>query len=135
LTNNPQQCFAYRHPSDDRLSFGISREECEHRGKVQAELAEFLHEHNIPDEPRKPELEKVVKQIEEHRALYEQMYGLVIVAERSNEYALALVLRPFSRPPLNGEISFIAASRLSPGYCFISVPYATRISGQRRASP
>ncbi|MGA7410754.1 MAG: hypothetical protein WBW33_09725 [Bryobacteraceae bacterium] len=112
---------ARKAPPEDRILGGVSGATWDHWGKIYAEALEYLHQQKELPGRSAPGVDELVAQGEEQRALYEQMYGLRIMPQRPHEYAFALVLRPFSRSALNGEIPLISASRLSPGYCFIGL--------------
>lgn len=106
--------------SEDRLPGGITLDTWELWKGIYARAVEYLHkQENFQD--KTPSADELLQETEKHRALYEYEFGLRVVPERPHEYAFALILRPFSRPALNGEIPFITESRLSPGYCFIGL--------------
>src|SRR5262245_4980798 len=89
--------------NDDYGSFGTQRSTLEHWDKGQLEALEFLHPRKDLQRT-KPNLDQLLQDVELSRGLYESKYGFRIVPKEPHEYPFALVLRPFSRPPLNGEI-------------------------------
>jgi hypothetical protein len=104
---------------DDLQAMATSPETLKHWDKMYEEALNFLH--TRADVPKKEIDPDPLRDNSKQQELFEAMYGIRVKAERPHEFALAFLLRPFSKPTSAYELPQIVASGFSPGYHFIGL--------------